>query len=59
MEIISVLNVADPLQMAPDPSHMLETIMKGCLCLKGKGKHYSTKYTDRDSLLLEKVKGEA
>jgi len=41
METISVLNKADPLQMAPDPNHVLETIMKGFLCLKGERKHYS------------------
>lgn len=34
MEAISVLNTTNPLLMASDPRHMLETIMKGCVCLQ-------------------------
>lgn len=45
------------IQVAPDPSHMLEKIMKGCLCLKRK--HYSLQSMDKTSLSPEKVRGGA
>lgn len=48
MVTISILNVANPFQMAPDPHHMPKIIMKGCLCLKGKRKHYSVQSMYRD-----------
>lgn len=41
------------IQMAPDPSHMLETIMKVCLCLERK--HYSLQSVDKNNLFSEKV----
>lgn len=52
-------NVTEPLQMASDPTNTLETIIKGCLCLQRKRKHYPLYSRDRDSLISEKVRGGA